>query len=161
MRRFTMLSLIASVAGCTEAAPTTPQLQSVAALANAMVANEKQPVDLVFTACNGETVAMSGTVHTRFRLTTSKSGNVSASLSSDYNLSGIGDATGAQYNGKLSIRDQEMATDNVSGFRHRTSLRLVGQGNVPNSVAGFTVHVVIANGETRVEHTDVTSSCDP
>ena len=161
MRRFTMLSLAAAIVGCTDAAPTAPELQSVAASVNAMLSNEKLPVEIAFPACNGETVNMSGTLHQKFRLTTTKSGNVSASLSSDYNLSGIGDVTGAKYNGSLTIRDQEMATDNVSGFRHRTTMKLVGQGNVPNSVEGFTIHVVVANGAVRVEHTDVTSSCEP
>lgn len=161
MRRFTMLSLAAATVGCTEAAPVAPQLQSGATSANAMVANDKQEVELALPACNGETVAMSGTLQTRLKLTTTKSGNVSAALSADYNLSGIGDITGGRYNGSLSIRDQEMATDNVSGFQHRTRMRLVGQGNLPNSIEGFTIHVVIASGAVRVEHTDITSSCEP
>lgn len=160
MRRITTL-LLAGVVGCSEASSTAPQLQSDAVTANAVVANDKQPVELVVTACNGETVALSGTLHTKLRLTIAKSGNVSATTSFDYDLSGIGAVTGAKYNAKLTIRDQEMASDNVGGFHHRTSLRLVGQGNVPNSVEGFTVHVVVANGEVRVEHTDITSSCEP
>ena len=160
MRRFTML-LLAGVVGCSEAPLAAPQLQSDAVTANAMIANAKQPIDLVVTACNGEGVALSGTLHTKLRLTIAKSGNVSATSSFDYDLSGIGSVTGATYNAKLTIRDQEMASDNVGGFYHRTSLRVVGQGNVPNSVEGLTVHVVIANGEVRVEHTDITSSCEP
>lgn len=161
MRRFSILSLAIAAIGCTETAPSAPQMRNVAASANTMIANEKQPIELVVTACNGETVVLSGNVHTRFRLTTTKSGNVSAALSADYNLSGIGAVTLARYNGSLSIRDQELATNNVSGFSHRTSMRLVGQGNVPNSVQGFTIHVVVANGAVRVEHMDVTSRCEP
>ena len=160
MRRFTLLSLATVAIGCTEAAPTAP-LQSGASSANQMLTNDKQPVELLLSACNGETVPMSGTLHSKFKLTTSKSGNVSASLSADYKLSGIGDVTGAQYHGSLTIKDQEMVSDNTSHFRHRTLMKLVGQGSVPNSVEGFTVHVVVANGEVRVEHTDVTSSCSP
>jgi len=162
MRRFTLIPLFAVAVGCTETSPTEPSRALTGGVAvSAMEVNEKQPVDLPLIACNGETVPMTGEVHVKLKFTTATSGNVSAFFSADYHLSGIGLVTGARYHGTLHIRDQEMASDNVSNFHHRTSLKLVGQGSVPNSDIGFTVHVVTANGETRVEHTDVTTRCMP
>ena len=163
MRRFTVLSLLTVATACSEVSPTAPSLQRVdAAPANQVEYNTKDAVDFYpVTACNGETVFMTGQLHQVFKFTTTKSGNVSAFVSADYNLSGVGTTTGAEYRATTHIRDQEMASDNVSNFSYRTSTKLIGSGKVPNSTLDVTVRVLFANGETRVERVENSTSCAP
>jgi len=163
MRRFTVMSLLTVVAACSEVSPTGTSFQRIeGAVANQVEFNTKDAVDFYpLTACNGETVFMTGELHQVFKFTTTKSGNVSAFASADYSLSGVGTTTGAQYRATTHIRDQEMASDNVSNFSYRTSTKLVGSGKVPNSVVDVTVRVLFANGETRVEKIDTSTRCSP
>jgi hypothetical protein len=163
MRRFTVIPLLALAAACSEVSPTGTSLQRAeGSLASQVESNTKDAVDFYpLTACNGETVIMTGELHQVFKFTTTKSGNVSAFLSADYSLSGVGSTTGAKYNATTHIRDQEMASDNVSNFSYRTSTKLVGAGKVPNSTIDFTVRVLVANGETRVENIDISTHCSP
>ena len=163
MKRFTVLSLLSVVAACSDVSPTGTSFQRVEnALASQVESNTKDDVDFYpLTACNGETVFMTGVLHQVFKFTTTKSGNVSAFVSADYSLSGVGTTTGAEYHATTHIRDQEMASDDVSNFSYRTSTKLVGTGKVPNSEVDLTIHVLFANGETRVEKIDASTRCSP
>jgi hypothetical protein len=162
MRRLTLIPFLAVAVSCSETAMTGPvPLRTGGAAIDQMVENDRNDVDLPLIACNGEPVPMTGESHIKLKFTTAKSGNVSAFVSADYKLSGVGEITGAQYHASLKIRDQEMASDNVSNFRHRTSLKIIGQGSVPDSHVSFTIHVVVANGETRVENIDSETRCTP
>src|SRR5438270_4294811 len=129
MRRFTCVPLFAVAVACSNGSVTQPSVARSSSIpARAVETNQKDHVDLLLAACNGEAVLMSGENHLILGFTETKSGNVSAFVSADYNLSGIGAVTGARYNATLRIRDQEMASDNVSDFHYRSSLKLVGQG---------------------------------
>jgi hypothetical protein len=161
MRRFTVISLLAAAAACNEVSPTETSLQRAGVALASQAENQKDAVELLLSACNGELVPMSGTLHQTFKFTDTKSGNVNAFVSADYNLSGVGPVTGADYRGSLKIRDQEMSSDNASTFSYRTAIKMIGAGSVPNSTVDVTVRVHVANGETRVESVETSTRCTP
>ena len=160
MKRSILFTAVAAAVACTESALTQPALTRAGGSA-LVTENDRQSASLPpQTACNGEIVQLEGTLHTQFSFTETKSGNVSVHLSADYTVSGVGSLTGAKYQGSLRIRDQEVATSNVADVRQRSTFRLIGQGNVPNSVMESTIHILVSNGQTRVEVVDVSTHCE-
>ena len=166
MRARAFLPFLA-VVGCSEvvaptqqsAASPTPRGASRELFENSKI--ELTPGTPVANPCNGETVEVNAVLHTMIKFTTPPSGNVSAFVSTTYDFHGTGTVTGAKYNGSVQIRDQEMANDNGTSVFHlkSPSFRIIGQGQTPDFFSDFTVKVVTANGETRVEMVDQTFRC--
>jgi hypothetical protein len=62
------------------------------------------------TAFNGDVIDLSGPVHTKANFRMTPSGNTVASLTSDYNLSGVGSITGVTYNPSQKVAERGMST---------------------------------------------------
>ena len=157
MRVLAILSVLTLVA-CSDALTTMPDGASANA---AKVINEKdEAVSLSLTACNGEAVELTGRSHIKVNFTQSASGNIITSFSLDYKLSGVGATTGAEYSATQKVTDKAVITDNVVVATSGVTTRLIGKGNVPNSVLSFTAHTVFANGELRVAHEGAKTTCE-
>jgi hypothetical protein len=150
MKYLALLSILA-LAGCKDvASPTSPL--APARLSGDLITNDKvsfsSPGGIV--ACNGETVTLSGTIHTMLKVTTNANGSTSF-FSINETLAGVGDLTGAKYQGG----QREKITTNAVGaqvFDMAITVWLIGQGNVPNTYIDSNLHVTQnANGDISVE----------
>lgn len=126
-----------------------------------ILANERAPVDLVITACNGETVELSGDLHFAYQITTAASGNVSSKVTNDYSFSGVGSVTGAKYEGGMHFVDKEILNLGAATvFSDDASLRLIAQGNVPNTWLDYGMAFTIdANGNVSHDTGTYSTRC--
>jgi hypothetical protein len=104
-------------------------------------------------------VTLTGTIHTLLKETTNANGS-SSFFSINETLSGIGDLTGAKYQGGQS----ERITSNTVGaqvFDLTISVWLVGQGRIPNTFIDTDFHVTEdANGNITAEREADRVRCD-
>ena len=158
MRKLALLPVIA-LAACAESSMPTQPLSGSSANAAHMVHTKDEVLSMPVVACNGEVVDLSGTVHMKVDFKQTPSGNVTASFSADYNLSGVGSVTGAKYHAKQKISESAHVKDDKVDVKSSVSLHLVGQGKVPNTTIGFSTRTVIVDGDVKVSRTDVTNRC--
>jgi len=159
MKYLALLPLFA-LAACNDV--TSPVSRNLAPTGNrnAMLVNEKtdfaSPGAII--ACNGEPVTLTGTIHVMDHETSSNKG-VNIVFWIDYTLSGIGDVTGARYQGGESYRIQ--AEQNAASvFSVAITVRLVAQGNIPNTFIDSDLRVTMnANGEPTVERLGDRARC--
>ena len=157
MKRFVLLPVVA-VAACMES--TSPQpLSGNRASAEHLVHQKDEVVSIVVNACNGETVELAGTVHTKADFDFKPDGSFKASTSSKYNLTGVGSVTGVEYQASQKIDDRANVNSHTTVSSHDVSLKLIGKGKVPNSVIRLREHVVIVDGELKVARSDISSRC--
>jgi len=156
MRILAFIPVLAIVA-CAESS-TPAEIQGSSASA-AQLLNQKTDFANSFVACNGDVVDLSGTVHTKANFTVTPSGNILASVTMDYNLSGVGLPSGATYTANQRVVQRERASDNTESTGSMVQILLVGQGKVPNTVLMMKTHVVMVDGEMKVSHSDYESRC--
>ena len=158
MRKLAFVPVLA-LAACVDSSMPTAPLSGGSANAAHLVHTKEEVLSMPIVACNGELVDLHGTVHTKVDFKQTPSGNFSSSFSADYNLSGVGSVTGAKYHAKQKISESAHVSDNTTVAKNKVSLRMVGQGKVPDTIIGFSVHTVIVDGEIKVSRTDMTNLC--
>jgi hypothetical protein len=155
-KSFALLPVLA-LAACME---STAPLSGSAANASQLLNEKDEVLTVRVNACNGEPVILTGTVHTKADFVLTPSGKFRASSSSSYNLSGVGMETGVAYHATEKFAERASVTANGSVSSNEISLRLIGQGDVPNSVIRMVERTVIQNGEIKVSRSDVRVSCN-
>ena len=109
--------------------------------------NTTVPIDFTATACNGETVNISGDSHVVLHLTRNAN-NTTFKTHIQFHLSGTS-ASGIQYNANETVDSIEQTTD--SGPRVLNSvgqLHLIAQGSADNLAVRTTIHTTVnANGQ--------------
>jgi hypothetical protein len=154
----------AALLGCGEtSAPTSVAQQGLrpAHKVGDVLVNDWTPVELQLTACNGETVSLTGDLHYLVAITQSNNGSVNAKLSSDYTFSGVGDITGAGYEGGMKFTDHEIINQGAAtNFSIESSVRLIGKGSVLNTWFDFSTDFTInANGDITHNNSAFTARC--
>jgi hypothetical protein len=108
------------------------------------ISNTKVDVSGTVAACSGELVDYTGTVHMIFRDNLDAAGGEHAELEVQMDTSGVGETSGARYVGHADSRIQVNASQNGTTTTDIVErFTLIGQGNVPNSVAQFLIHVTV------------------
>jgi hypothetical protein len=131
--------------------PAGAAAQSVIAPFNAVIVNP----------CNGESVTLSGRIHTVVQDTQDAAGGTHSVV--HVNFQGIGGqgTSGARY--RFTGLNTQVVTNETLGASVTTtvvSTRLVGQGPVPDQVMHLLVHTTInANGEVTASISEVQSEC--
>lgn len=149
-----------AVAGCsdvTSPASVAPNVLVPTAPAFATVANERTPFYATLTACNLETVPVSGERHFVFKVTTK-----GYSVSDDSHFSGVGTVTGVKYEGSQKITDKEMTKkDGTFSTTNSYLLHLVAAGKgVPDLLFGYSTRLTIGpDGTVKHEDSGVTVRC--
>jgi hypothetical protein len=108
------------------------------------------PVDTVLTACNGETVHVTGTANCLEHTTVSADGHFVFDAHMNYQgVTGVGLTTGAQY--RVQTVDDLMLIGPVPFIITSVlSVQLIGQGSVPNLTMHATFHLVVNPNGTSV-----------
>ena len=159
MKKLFALLPVLALAACMES--TAPQPLSGSAANSAQLLNEKdEALTVLVNACNGEPVILTGTVHIKASFVFAPSGKFRASSSTSYNLSGVGMETGVAYHATEKFTERANFTANGAVSSNEISLRMVGQGDVPNSVIRMVERTVIQDGEIKVSRSDVRVSCN-
>ena len=131
----------------------------VEAQATTMTDNVTVPIDFTATACNGETVNISGDSHVVLHLTRDAN-NTTFKTHIQFHLSGTS-ASGIQYNANETVDSIEQTTD--SGPRVLNSvgqLHLIAQGSADNLVVRTTIHTTVnANGQITATSFDFQVEC--
>ncbi|HEY2934376.1 MAG TPA: hypothetical protein VGK99_21770 [Acidobacteriota bacterium] len=126
-----------------------------------VVINETIPIRFDAFGCNGETVAVEGSIHLQFRITEDQAGGLHIASHTNINGSGTGLVTGTSYrfneadNDELNVR----ALPVESTFtRH---VNVIGAGQVPNFQIHLTQHITInANGELTADVINESTPCN-
>lgn len=147
------------LAGCDD--PTTPSARAVEPMASAFAAaattdNEKFFIEQpVFVDCanggSGEVVVLRGNLHAQFHTTFNDAGHVTIKTHSNpQGVSGVGEITGAKYQGTGVTQDIFTATvGNQETFIN--NFRVVGQGPGNNFLVHENLHITVnANGTLTV-----------
>ena len=159
MKKSFVLLPVLALAACMES--TAPQPLSGSVANSAQLLNEKdEALTVLVNACNGEAVILSGTVHTKASFVLTPNGKFRASSSTSYNLSGVGTETGVTYHATEKFAERANVTSNGSVSSNEISLRMVGQGDVPNSVIRMVERTVVQDGDIKVSRSDVRTSCN-
>lgn len=153
MKASYVFAAVVAVVGCTEAtAPTghsSPTLSTVGR--GDMILNETTPLPVSppLTACNGDLVYGSGTVHTMVEITTSPSGSRHTRATAHFKFTGVGQPSGATYVGDTWAVEKDISNSaGASVYELGGSGRLITQGKVTNTWVDFTTTLTInANGE--------------
>lgn len=112
--------------------------------------------------CNGETVIMNGNMHFEYFFSTDPDGDhVQYHITSNTQLTGVGQTTGANYVGKNSNHyDTVTKESSASDFMQTEKTRLVAQGPTPDMIMRQRVHVVVdAKGNIRANTDTQKISC--
>jgi hypothetical protein len=157
MRILAFIPVLAVVACAESAAPS--DISGSPSNAAQMVNQKDDVFSSPVTACNGEMVVLDGTVHTKVNFTMTGSGKTATSFSADYDLGGIGTLTGAKYNATQRVTERAMIGSNTTNAESDVTLRLVGQGDIPNTLLSMRSHLVVVDGEIKVSHSDITTRC--
>ncbi|MDH3292337.1 MAG: hypothetical protein OEO20_15940 [Gemmatimonadota bacterium] len=120
----------------------------------------RSAVDTVITSCTGEDVALSGSVHVRFRSFESSNGGVHLQFHADQALKGVGLTSGIRYLhhsvSNFTMMDQTFPWEQTSV----STLAFVSQGSAPNLVVMTLQHITVdASGQLRVWHDRFRSVC--
>ena len=134
---------------------------SVSAEAIVTHSNVTVPIDFIATACNGETVIISGESHFNVISVTSDSGQTTFITHIQFHLSGVG-PTGTRYNANETVNSSE--TGGASGATTLNSigqLHLISQDSSDNLTVRTTIHTTVnANGEITATSFEFTTECN-
>jgi hypothetical protein len=113
------------------------------------------------TGCNGDTVLMTGTLHTVSSFSINPNGFIHSTFNSTLNATGIGSPSGAKYvisdTAHMEVNSKTMAQEQFMG----TKMKMIAQGPYPNLTQRSTVHLVVdANGNVRVDTSKFQVSCN-
>jgi hypothetical protein len=144
--------------------PTT-----VLAQATHTTINDQVPINqTAFVPCAnggaGETVELTGTLHTLIVVTTSDSGRITVKEHfQPQGVTGIGETTGDTYQA-TGVTQQTQTWDGNDDmpieFTFVNNFRIIGHGPGNNFLVHETTHVTVnANGEVTAEHSTFTTEC--
>jgi hypothetical protein len=122
--------------------------------------NTTVPIDFTATACNGETVNISGDSHVVVHLTTNTN-NTTFKTHIQFHLSGTS-ASGVQYNANETVDSIEQTPiDNGAHVLNSVGqLHLIAQGSADNLVVRTTIHTTVnANGQITATSFDFQVEC--
>ena len=110
--------------------------------------------------CTGETVVMTGTVHTETSFSSNPNGTTHFKLDFTEKGSGVGQTTQATY----VINDSSHQEVNTKGIAQEqsfgTKMKMISQGPLPNLTERSTLHVVIdSNNNVTVDKSKTQVSC--
>lgn len=122
--------------------------------------NQTVPIDFIATACNGETIIISGDSHVVVH-TTSNPNHTTFKTHIQFNLSGTS-ASGIKFNANETVDSIENnSTGGAQVLNSVGQLHLISQGNTDNLVIRTTIHVTInANGEVTATSFEFTTDCN-
>jgi hypothetical protein len=132
-----------------------------AAQASVITDNQTVPIDFIATACNGETVTISGESHVVVHATNTPGGTSNFVTHIQFHLSGVS-ASGVRYNANETVNTTSTSGGNGSTtFNSVGQLNLISQGNEDNLVIRTTSHVTVnANGEITATSFEFTTDCN-
>lgn len=119
------------------------------------------PFSDTFVACNGESVPVNGTLQLVLHFTANDNGSSDFSMN-NYFAEGVGETTGTKY---LLVRHAGLTEYFGNGLGPATltfvdRARLIGRGNVPDTLIKFTFHFTAnANGDLVVLRFESSSEC--
>ncbi len=111
--------------------------------------------------CVPELVRLTGNVHSTFHFTVDQNGGLHLGIHQNtQGLSGEGSVTLVKYQVNRA-QDQELNFTSLPFESTSTDkLEVIGQGQVPNFILHFTIHVLVGtNGETTATFTKMVSEC--
>ena len=110
--------------------------------------------------CTGDTILMSGTLHSVMGFSTNPNGMTHTTMDFTVHATGVGQITGLNY----VINDNSHQETNTRGVAQEqymgTKMKMISQGPAPNLTDRITLHVVIdSNNNTKVEKASETITC--
>lgn len=143
--KFLRLLLLLTVCALSLHALVTPQ--SASAEATTSTDNTTVPIDFTATACNGETVNISGDSHVVVHLTRNDN-HTTFETHIQFHLSGEG-ASGTRYIANETVDSIENTSPGAAQvFNSVGQLHLIAQGSADNLVVRTTIHTTVnANGQ--------------
>jgi hypothetical protein len=157
-RRFfpTALLLACSLALSVSFAPPRAFAQ-----ATTITDNQTVPIDFIATACNGETVTISGDSHVLIHATTTSDGHTTFKTHIQFHLSGTS-ASGIRYNANETVDSTEITSTGAAQVLTSVGqLHLISQGGTDNLVVRTTIHVTVnANGQITSTSFEFTTDCN-
>lgn len=132
-----------------------------AAQASVITSNETVPIDFIATACDGETVTISGESHVVVHATLTPSDTTNFVTHIQFHLSGTS-ASGVHYEANETVNTTSTSGDDRSTtFNSVGQLHLISQGGADNLVVRTTIHVTVnANGEITATSFEFTTDCN-
>lgn len=138
------------------------------AVAGSQAAVVTHDYDMPFSAtvanpCNGDVVALTGTLDLMVRMTLSGSGRANFGGHLNYDLSGVGVPSGAEYNVKdvENVESNNITfTNGAAAFSDEEQFVVISKGGAPNFVAHLIIHETFnANGDLTSFTFDTSSEC--
>lgn len=111
-------------------------------------------------SCNGETILVSGTLHTVSGFSINPNGMIHSTFNSTLNGTGVGSSSGAKYvindTAHSEVNGKTVAQEQFIGSK----MKMIAQGPTPNLTQRMTIHLVVdANGNVRVDTFGFDVSC--
>ena len=155
MKRFLLLVGLVATVGLTAA--SAPQ-------AAVVIHDYNIPITTFVTnPCNGDFVPLTGTLDLMLRLTTSGSGRLNLGEHINFDLSGVGAPSGAEYNvGEVvNIEENNITFDNgATEITEAAHLNVISKGSEPNFLVHVIVHETITpDGDITSFKVDVSTEC--
>jgi hypothetical protein len=156
-RIFTPALLLA----CSLALAVSVATPRAAAQASTITDNQTVPIDFIATACDGETVTITGESHVVVHATLTPAGTTNFVTHIQFQLSGVS-ASGVRYEANETVNTT--STSGAGGsttFNTVGQLHLISQGGADNLVVRTTIHVTVnANGEITATSFEFTTDCN-
>jgi len=157
-RIFMRLSLICALASMLS---LTCALPNVSAQAFVTTDNVVVPIDFIATACDGQTITISGESRVIVHTTTSDSGQTTFKTHIQFHLAGEA-PDGTRYVANETVDSIETSgTGSATTLTSIGQLNLVSQGSSDNLRARTTIHTTVnANGQVTSTSFDFTIDCN-
>jgi hypothetical protein len=156
----TLRLLLLLACSCSLALPMLATPPRAGAQATTSTDNTTVPIDFTATACNGETVNISGDSHVVVHLT-KNANNTTFKTHIQFHLSGTS-ASGVKYNANETVDSIEQTPiDNGAHVLNSVGqLHLIAQGSADNLVVRTTIHTTVnANGQITATSFDFQVEC--
>ena len=117
---------------------------------------------LVGVPCAGETVLLTGPLHTLVTYTINDNKVSGKSHSQPQGISGVGSVSGAKYQGTgvTQSRFEGSLQNGQYNYTFVNNFRIIGQGTGNNLLVHMTTHITVnANGEVTVVHDNASAEC--
>ncbi len=131
------------------------------AQANNEMANFREPIDFIATACNGETVILSGEAHVIQHSVGTPGQTGHSTFHTNFHLDGTG-SLGTRYVVNETVNGSiESTLGAAQVFQSVGTLHVNAQGNGDNLTVRTTIHTTVnANGEITAQSFDFETDCN-
>jgi hypothetical protein len=125
------------------------------------MSNIREPIDFIATACNGETVIISGEAHVIQHSVGTPGETGHSTVHIQFHLEGIGSG-GTRYVANETVNSSEEVSVGAAQVMSSVgNLHLIAQGNADNLVVRTTIHMTTnANGEITSVSFEFESHCN-